>query len=134
MIPERFRILFSEDDPDTREMTFILLDGEGFDVVCAECPEDALELARLERFDAYVLDNCRPGISGLDLCQEIREFDSTTPIIIYSAPAFDDDKPRALANCAQAYVTKPTGVEQLGAVIRSAIIQQEKENSASLVT
>ena len=129
MIPQRLRILFSEDDPDTREMICILLDEEGIDVSCPDSAEHALDLARLERFDAYVLDNWMPDMSGIDLCRGIREFDSKTPVIFYSAAAFDEDKNRALACGAKAYISKPASIDTLAGAIRSAI--QEKDFSAT---
>jgi CheY-like chemotaxis protein len=47
------RILCTEDDVDTRDMIAIILGGEGFEVVCSESSQDALELARRKPFDLF---------------------------------------------------------------------------------
>lgn len=121
MSVSRLRVLFYDDDLDTREMTCILLGGEGFDVVCPETSKEVLELARREQFDAYVLDNWMPDMSGLEICRAIRDFNVHTPVIFYSAAAFEQDRAKALASGAQAYVTKPGTVAELAGAIRSAI-------------
>lgn len=69
----------------------------------------------------YLLDNCTPIMTGVELCKRIKEFDAHTPIIFYSAAAFQGDKDEALAAGAQAYVTKPSSVEELVDAIRLAI-------------
>src|SRR5258708_11188653 len=120
MIPLRLRVLFSEDNQDTREMISILLDEVGIDVVCPKTAHEVLDLAKQEHFDAFVLDNWTPGLSGLDLCREIRKFNLHTPIIFYSAAAFAHDKAQALASGAQCYITKPGNVQALTGAIRSA--------------
>jgi len=60
-------------------------------------------------------------MTGVELCKRIKEFDAHTPIIFYSAAAFQADKDEALAAGAQAYVTKPSSVEELVDAIRLAI-------------
>ena len=113
MLPPKLRILFSEDHPDTREMTCIVLEKEGFEVVCPETAFEVLRLAKSERFDVYLLDSWTPGLSGIDLCQQIREFDSRTPVVFYSAAAYATDKQRALDAGAQAYLSKPVAFDDL---------------------
>ena len=49
-----------------------------------------------------------PDGSGLDLCKEIRASDPDTPIVFYSAAAFESDHEKALKHGAHAYLTKPT--------------------------
>ena len=68
------RILCTEDDADTREMLTILLEAEGYEVVCPADSELALELMKSLHFDLCLLDNWMPGLSGLDLTKRIREF------------------------------------------------------------
>jgi two-component system OmpR family response regulator len=101
------RILYAEDDPDTRDMVCVALESEGFEVVCPSDPEAFIGLAKEERWDVYMLDAWMPEMSGIELCKKTREFDSRTPIIFYSAAAYERDKQEALECGAQAYVTKP---------------------------
>ncbi|SRR6266487_5398681 len=121
MATSKLRILYSEDDPDNREMTCLILGHKGFEIVCPDSPQDVLRMAREDRFDAFLLDSWMPGMSGVELCERIREFDSHTPIIFYSAAVFPSDKDRAIAAGAQAYITKPSTVNELVNGLRLAI-------------
>jgi len=77
-----------EADEDSREAMRLILASKGFEVVCPENPvHDFLTLAREEEFDAYLLDKVMPGITGKEICEQIRQFDSRTPIIFYSDAA-----------------------------------------------
>jgi two-component system, OmpR family, KDP operon response regulator KdpE len=119
------RILCTEDDADTRELLRLLLELEGFEVVCAENAAQAVSLAMAEHFDLYLLDNWLPELAGDLLCRKLRESDSTTPILFYSGAAFESDKARALAAGAQGYVVKPAHPDQLTSAICSLILSKE---------
>ncbi len=121
MSTPRLRILYAEDDLDARELTYLILTQAGFEVVCANSAVEAIQLAKEQGFDAYVLDNWMPEISGWELCQQIKEFDSHTPIIFYSAAAYQSDKDKAFAVGAQAYITKPARGEELVSSIETAV-------------
>ena len=62
----------------------------------------------MNSYDLYLLDSWLPDGSGLDLCRKIREFDEHTPILFYSAAAYEIDRELALNSGAQGYLTKPT--------------------------
>lgn len=51
------RILCAEDDADTRDLLRLMLEAEGFEVVCAEGAAEAMNLAMAGKFDLYLLDN-----------------------------------------------------------------------------
>lgn len=110
------RILCTEDDPDTRELIILTLNFAGYEVICTDDPDKALELIKAEKFDLCLMDNWLPGISGDELCKKIREFDSKTPILFYSGAAYKEDKDRAHAAGAQGYLVKP--------VIESALLAE----------
>ncbi|HYU97627.1 MAG TPA: response regulator [Pyrinomonadaceae bacterium] len=107
------RILYAEDDADTRELVTLVLEMQNCQVVATESYEEALRLARAEHFDLYLIDNWMPHISGVKLCEQLREFDRQTPVLFYSGAAYDADRERALASGAQGYLVKPAGGEQL---------------------
>ncbi|HEY6659803.1 MAG TPA: response regulator [Pyrinomonadaceae bacterium] len=119
-------ILYVEDDPDTRELISILLKMENYQVVLAENYDEALLLARVMRFDLYIMDNWMPGGSGIELCKRLREFDATTPILFYSGAAYDSDKREAFASGAQAYLTKPVDNDTLITTIARLIASARK--------
>ncbi len=114
------RILYAEDDSDTREMICIALELEGFEVVCPESPEEFMKLAQAEKWDVFMLDSWMPEMNGCDLCKELRKFDSVTPIVFYSAAAYETEKKKALNCGAQAYITKPASLDVLVEALRSA--------------
>lgn len=122
----KLRVLYSEDDPDARELMSLLLAPEGFEIICSGSPEDALRLSQEEKFSVYLLDTWTPGMSGVELCQKIREYDTDTPIIFYSAAVFQRDIDAAFAAGAQAYITKPSRLEEVVGVIRSIISSSQK--------
>ena len=101
------RILYTEDDPDSRELVRYLFTRAGYEVVCTENGPQALQLAKQERFDLFLVDNWLPDLTGVDLTLYIREFDQITPILFYSGAAFETDRRDALDAGAQAYLTKP---------------------------
>jgi CheY-like chemotaxis protein len=125
----KLRVLYCEDDPDTREMMCILLEAEGFEVVCPEDHRNCLTLAKSQKFDVYVLDNFMPDLPGTDLCKQIREFDPHTPVIFFSGAAYQADKDQAIAAGAQAYITKPATVEDVIRAIRGAILNLKASDS-----
>jgi DNA-binding response OmpR family regulator len=101
------RILCTEDEADTREIIVFMLEQEGYEVLCAETAKAALEVARTQTFDLYLLDNWLPDIPGTKLTAKLREFDATTPILFYSAAAYEEDKENARRAGAQGYLVKP---------------------------
>jgi two-component system KDP operon response regulator KdpE len=122
------RILCTEDDADTRDLLRLLLEAEGFKVICAEHAAQAISLAMAEDFDLYLLDNWMPGLAGDLLCRKLREFDSTTPILFYSGAAFESDKARAMEAGAQGYVVKPAHPNELTSEILRLIPPKSNSN------
>lgn len=100
------RILFVEDHDDTRLMITRLLDRQGYQVETAETLNEGLEMARGEDFDLFLLDYQLDDGNGKELCKKIREFDSDTPILFFSAshPKIQEE---AVECGAQGYVLKP---------------------------
>ena len=77
MNPPKGRILYIEDDPDSRELIRYVFTRGGYEVICAESSREALHLAKQEHFDLFLLDNWLPDVTGLELTRCIREFDQT---------------------------------------------------------
>jgi DNA-binding response OmpR family regulator len=115
------RILFTEDDEDTRDLLAIVLNEQGYDIINTPDYWQALALAKQKKFDLYLLDSWMPGLSGFDLCSALRQFDSITPILFYSGAAFESDKKRALECGAQAYLVKPVECDFLISEIKRLI-------------
>jgi CheY-like chemotaxis protein len=111
------RILCVDDNDDTCFMLMHLLAQEGYEARSVGSVTEALELARKEAFNLYIIDQWFAQSSGTNLCRRIREFDPNTPIIIYSGTALDSDREGALQVGASAFVAKPH-IEKLVATIK----------------
>ena len=103
----RKRILFVDDDEDTRTMMNAMLDLYGYEAVIAVSVSDALASARSGGLALCILDHWLTESNGIELCQQIRAFDSGTPIMFYSGAAYDADIQKGLDAGAQAYLVKP---------------------------
>lgn len=122
------RVLYIEDHEDTRELVTLLLSQRSYEVVTGASIESGMALATAEKFDLYLLDSWLPDGSGLDLCEKIREFDKTTPILFYSAAAYASDHDTALKCGAQAYLIKPSQPSDLCRLV-SELIEDSREAS-----
>jgi len=94
-------ILVADDDQDSRELLQIFLQSSGFRVSITGSSAEALYLAGRERFDALILDNWMPNLTGLELCRHIRAFDPRTPILFCSGAISGSDIAAGMAGGAQ---------------------------------
>ena len=115
------RVLYIEDHEDTRELVTLVLEQRRYVVVTGSTIKTGIELAGSQNFDLYLLDSWLPDGSGLDLCRQIREFDKVTPILFYSAAAYEIDKDQAMNSGAQAYLIKPSHPSELCHLVDSLI-------------
>ena len=120
------RILYAEDDADTRELVTLVLELQNCQVIATGSHDEALRLAQAEQFDLYLLDNWIPGLSGVRLCQLLREVDPHTPVLFYSGAAYERDKARALASGAQGYLVKPVVGDELAAEVLRLISESRQ--------
>ena len=106
-------ILYIEDHQDTRELVTLVLAQSNCRVTTTSSSSDALRLAREQQFDLYILDSWLADGTGLELCKQLREFDRGTPIMFFSAAAYETDKRAAMDHGAQCYLVKPADMQQL---------------------
>ena len=107
------RVLVVEDEKSIRKFIQINLEREGYITFEAETGEEALEILKNRTIDVIVLDLMLPGISGLDVCREIREIDGDIGIIMLTAKSQDMDKIIGLEYGADDYMTKPFNPKEL---------------------
>lgn len=117
----RPRVLYVEDHQDTLEMVSLVLRKNEFEVTTANTLKAGTELARHQHFDIYLIDLWLPDGVGVDLARSIRELDRATPIVFFSAAAYDQDRAEAFEAGAQAYVTKPTVPSELCSLLSNLI-------------
>jgi len=121
----RHRVLVVEDEPGLAESVRYALDIEGFDVLVADSGVSGLESARVNQPDLVLLDLMLPGMSGLDVCRQIR-LSSDVPIIMLTAKDAESDKVAGLELGADDYMTKPFSMRELVARIRAQLRRAAK--------
>lgn len=108
-----------EDNSDSCRLMRFLLESENYLVSCAASGEEALKIARQNKFAVIVLENRLKGISGVDVCRKIRTFDLETPIIFYTTAAFAHDRKAGIEAGAQSYLVKPNDFENIVETIKA---------------
>ena len=114
------RILIIEDEPSFVEALEFLLSKEGFTVEVASSGDQGLTLFERNGYDLVLLDLMLPGMSGVEVCKEIRK-SSSVPIIMLTAKDDEIDKVIGLELGADDYVTKPYSARELVARIRAVL-------------
>ena len=107
------RILIVEDDTPLAMMMVHVLSRAGCDVQVASTGKKGLELAQAIRFDLITLDIDLPGISGLEICAELKQRHLTrnTPVVFLTGRLAEQDVQRGLDAGAVDYIAKPFGIE-----------------------
>jgi DNA-binding response OmpR family regulator len=126
--PTKRRLLCVDDDMSTNEMLAQLLNAENYEIRTVETVNAALETARRESFNLYILDNWFKRGSGVELCRKIREFDRNTPIIFYSGSSFESDRQEAIYAGASAFVGKP-GLDELIRTVHLLLADRQDEQT-----
>lgn len=118
------RILVVEDEESLAEAIAFLLGKEGFEVEIASSGPKAIESFEANGADLILLDLMLPGLSGTEVCRQIRT-KSSVPIIMLTAKDSEIDKVVGLELGADDYVTKPYSSRELIARIRAVLRRGE---------
>lgn len=120
------RVLVVDDEKLIVKGIRFSLEQEGMEVDCAYDGEEALEKAKTKEYDMILLDIMLPKLTGLEVCQQIREF-SSVPIIMLTAKGEDMDKILGLEYGADDYITKPFNILEVKARIKVIMRRARKE-------
>ena len=120
----KLNVLYLEDDPDSIELVRFSLGLDGINVISVSACEDALALARKERFDLYLLDGLLQSGFTFELCRQLRDLDPQIPIVFYSALGFPTDIEEGVSAGADVYLIKPFGGD-LTATLRETIAEKK---------
>jgi DNA-binding response OmpR family regulator len=124
------KILIIEDDPHILLGLEEILKGEGYEVAICQRGDKALEAATRHAPALIVLDVMLPGLSGFEVCKQLRAKKSTALILMLTAKSQEMDKVIGLDLGADDYVTKPFGVRELVARIH-ALLRRGKGNATT---
>jgi DNA-binding response OmpR family regulator len=116
-------VLLAEDDADIRDLVTFKLREAGYQVRVFEDGLSALASAREDQPDLAVLDIMMPGMSGLDVCRELRADPATSdvPVILLTARAQESDIENGFAAGADDYIVKPFSPRELAARVRDVL-------------
>ena len=122
-------IYIVEDEPDIRETLAYNLSQEGFKVSEFSDAESCLDKIQKKKPDLLILDLMLPGMSGLDLCKEIRADKSlqNLAIIMLTAKGEEVDRIIGFELGADDYVTKPFSVREL--ILRVKVILKKQTDA-----
>jgi two-component system KDP operon response regulator KdpE len=117
------KVLVVDDEPPIRKLLRMGLGTQGYQTLDAPNAKAALELMA-SKPDLVILDLGLPDMQGLELLRQIRARKDAVPIVVLSSRGDEDVKVAALDQGADDYVTKPFGMEELLARIRTALRHQ----------
>jgi two-component system OmpR family response regulator len=122
------RLLVVDDEPFLRDAVAASLAFLGFQVTTADTGTEALRLARERPFDLAVLDVMLPDTNGFEVVRRLRRDGSRLPVIFLTARDTQDDKVTGLTLGGDDYLTKPFGLEELAARIRTVLRRTRRDD------
>jgi DNA-binding response OmpR family regulator len=125
------KILIVEDDPHILLGLEEVLKSEGFDVASCNRGDHALDCVAKHKPALVLLDVMLPGLSGYDICKQLRSKKITLPILMLTAKGQEIDKVVGLDLGADDYVTKPFGVRELLARIHALLRRGINSNASN---
>jgi len=117
---ERMRILVVEDEHKVASFIARALREEAYAVDVAATGQKALELASDATYDVILLDIRLPGLSGIEVCRELRQSGIETPILMLTARSLVAQRVEGLNVGADDYLTKPFAIAELRARVSRA--------------
>lgn len=113
------QVLLVEDQSDIRNLVALHLRDMDCEVTLTENGLRGLEYAQHAAYDLIVLDWMLPGMSGIDLCRQVRQQQKNTPILMLTAKTAESDRVMGLDAGADDYVAKPFSVPEFLARVRA---------------
>ena len=112
-------ILYVDDDQDSCLLMGMLLrqHNPNYGIVAVENAAEALALINGLPFDLYILDYRIPDMSGVELCRLIRQTDTETPILMYSAMGREIDRESAQRAGVTEYLIKPNDLDNFAPTV-----------------
>ena len=121
----QYSVLLVDDDPKIAKLLRSYFEKEDFSVLTALDGTTALQLYRDKKPDILVLDLMLPGVSGLDVCRQIRK-ESETPILMLTARDEETDRLIGLELGADDYVSKPFSPREVVARAKAILRRSRK--------
>jgi DNA-binding response OmpR family regulator len=127
------KILLVEDEPKVAAFLHKGLSEQTHAVDIATDGVTGLRLALSNPYDLLILDNLLPGLSGLEVCRQVRTQHASVPILMLTALGETDDKIRGLDAGADDYLVKPFAFQELLARVRALVRRRPEAAAAAAV-
>lgn len=107
------KILIVDDDKHTRTLMNAILKQQGYETICAENGQKALEVLDVHHVDLIILDVMMPNMDGYEFTQVMRDSGNMIPIFMVSAKETIEDKKQGFLCGSDDYMVKPFDEEEL---------------------
>ncbi|HXZ69741.1 MAG TPA: response regulator transcription factor [Streptosporangiaceae bacterium] len=131
--PDHGGLLVVDDEPFLCDAVAASLRFLGFEVTTAQTGAEALRLARDRPFDLVVLDVMLPDTDGFEVITRLRRDGCQVPVIFLTARDTQEDKVTGLTLGGDDYLTKPFGLEELAARIRTVLRRTRPATSGAVL-
>ena len=128
------RVLVIDDEPDIRELIDLTLSRMGLAATCAGSLAEARSALASERFHLCLTDMRLPDGEGLEIVRHINEHHPQTPVAVITAFGSAENAVAALKAGAFDYLAKPVGLDQLRALVKSALRLPDADGQAADVS
>ena len=120
------RVFVIEDDDNIQEIVKLALESSGYEITLFDNAIDAIVAIHENPPDLAIFDIMLPELDGISAIKKIRETNTSMPIMVLSAKDREIDKVRGLDSGCDDYMTKPFGVLELSARVRSLLRRTKK--------
>jgi two-component system KDP operon response regulator KdpE len=127
------RLLVVDDEPPIRRLLRTSLGAQGYRILEAETGQGALDLLAREAPEVMLLDLGLPDLDGLEVIRRVRASGANVAVIVLSSRGDERGKTEALDLGADDYVTKPFGMAELVARVRTALRHRIQAQGAEAV-
>lgn len=114
-------VLIFEDNTNIQLLLRLFFQKRGFQTHVSGDGVDAVALAERHRPDLIIMDVIMPGKDGIEACADLRRAGVSTPVVMLTSKAFNDDKDFAMKAGANAYLLKPINPADLEAAIHTLL-------------
>lgn len=118
-------ILWADDEIDLLKAHIIFLKQKGYETDCVNNGQDAVEACRNRHYDIVFLDENMPGMNGLEALQQIKEIDSTIPVVMITKSEEEDIMNQAIGAKIADYLIKPVNPNQILLTLKKNIKARE---------
>lgn len=123
------RLLLVDDDPSLLRLLTLRLEGEGYQVVSADCAETALTILNKQSFDVVLSDLRMPGLDGMSLFDEIAKRYQGLPVVLMTAHGSIPEAVAATQRGVFGFLTKPLNTVELRDILKQAVHQSVPEQA-----